>query len=36
MDEQQLIALAATGDSLSIQILAVQYQPVVWRLRQHY
>ncbi|EIW14833.1 DNA-directed RNA polymerase, sigma-H factor [Lactiplantibacillus pentosus KCA1] len=36
MDEQQLIALAATGDSLSIEVLAVQYQPVVWRLRQHY
>lgn len=36
VDEQQLIRLAATGDSASIMALARQYVPVVWRLRRQY
>ncbi|MDV2577344.1 hypothetical protein RYX41_15060 [Lactiplantibacillus plantarum] len=36
MNEQQLIHLAADGDDASINALAQQYVPVVWRLRRQY
>ncbi|MBS0936821.1 sigma-70 family RNA polymerase sigma factor [Lactiplantibacillus plantarum] len=36
VNEQQLIHLAADGDDASINALAQQYVPVVWRLRRQY